>query len=419
MPPVDDARILAALRTLLERVHLATPGQVPDVVAAAAAMLGWSATLYLVDYEQRHLVPFSATGSEPSEPLAIEGTLAGRAFKLVQPVVAHGSVPAVWLPLIDGTHRLGVLRVVEPDGIDLADQTVEEACRLLAHLAGHLVAAKSPYGDALSRVRRSRERTVATELLWDLLPPLSFGCEGLVISAILEPSYEVAADAFDYSVVDDVAHLAAFDATGHDLNGTLAAAVALAALRNSRREGRRLVETIQTIDRFVSEHGAGRIFVTGVLGELHIPSGRLRYANAGHPSPLLMRRGKVVKRLSGGRRVLFGLDREEVAVAEEWLEPDDVVVFYTDGITEARDGQGRFFGIDRLIGHLERSASAGMPAPEMLRRLTHDVLDHQKGVLQDDATLVVAQWSSGEERSLTSGHATAPPPLPDRDARRF
>ena len=419
MPSVDDAQILAALRTLLERVHLATPGQVPDVVEAAAAELGWSTTTYLVDYEQRHLVPFSATGAERAAAVSIEGTLAGRAFKLVQPVVVHGGEPAVWLPLIDGTHRLGALRVAVPEGTDLTDPTVEEAGSLLAHLAGHLIAAKSPYGDALSRVRRTRERTVATELLWDLLPPLSFGCEGLVISAILEPSYDVAADAFDYSVVDDVAHLAAFDATGHDLSGTVAAAVALAALRNSRREGRGLVETIRTIDRFVSQHGAGRIFVTGVVGELHIPTGRLRYANSGHPSPLLMRRGKVVKRLGGGRRVLFGLDREEVAVAEEWLEPDDVVVFYTDGITEARDDQGQFFGVDRLISHLERSAAAGLPAPEMLRRLTHDVLDHQKGRLQDDATLVVAQWSSGEEKALTSGSARAQTPLPDEDAPRF
>ncbi len=418
MPSVDDGRILAVLRTLLEQVHLATPGQVPDVVAVAAAELDWTTSMYLVDYEQRHLVPFAATGDPGGDPLSIDGTLAGRAFRLVDPVIVHGGPPAVWLPLVDGTHRLGVLRVVVPDGTDLEDPVVEDAYRLLAHLSGHLVQAKRPYGDALSRVSRTRERTVATELLWDLLPPLSFGCEGLVVSAILEPCYEVAADAFDYSVLDDVAHLAVFDATGHDLSGTILAAVALAALRNSRREGRGLEETVRTVDRLVTEQGGGRLFVTGVTGRLDLRSGQLSYVNSGHPSPLLMRRGKVVKHLGGGRRVLLGLDRPEVTVAEEWLEPDDMVVLYTDGITEARDDEGRFFGLDRLIGHLERSASAGLPAPEMLRRLTHDVLDHQKGVLQDDATLVVAQWSSGEEHTYTSGLTPSPTPLGER-ARRF
>ena len=411
MATVDDERVLAALRTLLDRVHLATPGQVPDVVSVAAAELGWTTEMYLVDYEQRHLVPFTATRTGGgADRLSIEGTLAGRAFKLVQPVVAHGDGSAVWLPLVDGTHRLGVLRVTVADGTDLVDRSVEAAYRLLAHLAGHLVAAKSPYGDALSRVSRTRERTVPSELLWDLLPPLTFGCEGLVISAILEPCYEVAADAFDYSVVDDVAHLAVFDATGHDLAGTVSAAVALAALRNSRREGRTLEDTVRTVDRYVTAQGGGRIFVTGVMGQLDIRTGRLRYANSGHPAPLLMRRGRVVKQLGGGRRVLLGLDRPEVTVGEEWLEPEDVVVLYTDGITEARDDAGRFFGLDRLIGHLERSAAADLPAPEMLRRLTHDVLDHQKGVLQDDATLVVAQWASGEEHTYASGLAGSPVP---------
>ncbi|WNB86916.1 PP2C family protein-serine/threonine phosphatase [Cellulomonas sp. ATA003] len=418
MASVHDDRILAALRTLLDRAHLATPGQIPDVVAAAAAELGWTTILHLVDIEQRTLIPFSATGTPPAEPQSIEGTLAGRAFKLMQPVVAHGGEPAVWVPLLDGTHRLGVLRVAVPVGTDLAEPSVEDAYRLLTHLAGHLVAAKSPYGDALAQVARSRERTVATELLWDLLPPLTFGCEGMVISAILEPCYDVAADAFDYSVVDDVAHLAVLDATGHDLRGTVVAAVALAALRNSRREGRGLEDTVRVMDRYVRQQGHGEIYATGVVGRLDLPTGRLRYVNAGHPAPLLVRHGKVVKQLTGGRRMLLGLGREEVVVGEEQLEPADRIVLYTDGITEARDDAGQFFGLDRLVGHLERSAAAGLPAPETLRRLTHDVLDHQKGVLQDDATLVLAQWASGEEHTFTSGLMPASASLGEDGPRR-
>jgi phosphoserine phosphatase RsbU/P len=402
---------------MLEEVHLATPGQLPDVVALAARELGWATAMYLVDDEQRHLVPLPVAGAVGGEPLSIDGTLAGRAFRLVEPVVAHGGDPAVWLPLLDGTHRLGALRVTAPAGTDLTDPAVAEGCRLLAHLAGHLVAAKLPYGDALSRLTRTRERTVATELLRDLLPPLTFGCEGLVVSAILEPCYDVAADAFDYSVVDDVAHLAVFDATGHDLDGTVLAAVALAALRNSRREGRDLAATVRTIDRIVTDQGGRRLFVTGVVGELDLRTGRLRYVNAGHPLPLLMRHGQVVKRLAGGRRTILGLGRDDVPVGEEWLEPDDTVVLYTDGITEARDDQRRMFGVERLVGHLERSAAAGLPAPEMLRRLAHDVLDHQRGVLQDDATLVVAQWSSGNEHGLTSTRRPVPPGASDRPRR--
>ena len=114
-----------------------------------------------------------------------------------------------------------------------------------------------------------------------------------------------------------------------------------------------------------------------------------------------MREGHVVKHLDQGRRILFGLGDGQARIAEEWLQPGDRIVFYTDGITEARDTAGRFFGIDGLVEHLERAA-AGQPAPETLRRISHDVLDHQGGTLQDDATLLIAEWASGGERALTA-----------------
>ncbi|WP_164983846.1 SpoIIE family protein phosphatase, partial [Cellulomonas endophytica] len=80
-------------------------------------------------------------------------------------------------------------------------------------------------------------------------------------------------------------------------------------------------------------------------------------------------------------------------------------VLHTDGITEARDEDGRFFGLERLTDTLERSAASREPAPETLRQVVHGVLDHQHGRLQDDATLLVAQWSGGGEREMNAtGH---------------
>jgi sigma-B regulation protein RsbU (phosphoserine phosphatase) len=395
-------RTLAALSSLLDGAHLATPGQLPDIVLAAAGELGWTAVIYLVDYEQRLLTPVPAAGMPGGEPQAVDATLAGRAFRTVEPVPVHADGLAVWVPLLDGVERLGVLKVSVPDGTKLDDPLFRDRCRLLAYLTGHLVAVKAPYGDALDRVRRRRPRTVASELLWQLLPPLTFSCEGLVLSGLLEPCYEVAADAFDYGLVDDAAHLAVLDATGHDLSGTLLTAVALAAYRSSRRQQRGLYDTARAIDEVIAAQGRHQAFVTGVLGELDLGTGRLRYLNAGHPAPLLMRRGKVVKALAQGRRILFGLGGGAAHVAEEWLEPDDWVVFYTDGVTEARDPEGHFFGLDRLTDLLEKSAAAGQPAPETLRRVIHEVLAHQHGALQDDATLLVAQWATGKEQALSS-----------------
>jgi serine phosphatase RsbU (regulator of sigma subunit) len=136
------------------------------------------------------------------------------------------------------------------------------------------------------------------------------------------------------------------------------------------------------------------------MGTLELDTGELRYVAAGHPPPLLLRRGHVVKTLDSGRRALLGLDRVAADVAEEWLEPDDVLVLYTDGITEARDADRRFFGLDRLVDFVEREAADGVPLPEIVRRVGRRILEHQNGVLQDDATMLLIQWTSSGQKAL-------------------
>jgi len=78
------------------------------------------------------------------------------------------------------------------------------------------------------------------------------------------------------------------------------------------------------------------------------------------------------------------------------------VVLYTDGITEARDADRQPFGLERLVDFLEREAAESTPLPEIVRRLCKRILQHQEGVLQDDATVLLVQWT-------TQGHATLDP----------
>ncbi|MFL6114258.1 MAG: PP2C family protein-serine/threonine phosphatase [Catenulispora sp.] len=391
---------LAALTRLLDGAHLATPDQLPEGVAAAGGALGCTVAMYLVDYEQRQLMPLTGGDGRGPEPLAVDSTLAGRAYRSVATVRGHGERPRLWVPLVDGVERLGVLEVQPPAGADLDDPGLRERLRWFALLIGHLVGVMSPYGDGLDRARRRRPRTVGAELVWQMLPPLTFGCHGLVISGMLEPCYELGGDAFDYAVQRDAAYLGVFDAVGHSLRSGVLSAVVLAAFRNGRRRQRGLFATGQGIDEALAANFEPWSFVTGVLAELELASGRLRYVNAGHPAPLVLRRGKVVKSLPAGRRPPFGLGQTQLTVAEERLEPEDWIVLYTDGITEARDHRGAVFGPDRLIDILERSAADQQPAPETLRRITHAVMDHQSGVLQDDATLLIAQWATGGEHAL-------------------
>lgn len=83
------------------------------------------------------------------------------------------------------------------------------------------------------------------ELQWRLLPPLSFVTPRVAVSAVLVPSAEVAGDSFDYAVNGDIAHVAVVDAMGHGLEATLLATVAIGGLRNARRAGLPLEETVR------------------------------------------------------------------------------------------------------------------------------------------------------------------------------
>jgi hypothetical protein len=398
----DDARdsVLSALTGLLDRGHLSAPDLVPDVVLDAGRQLGWTVVVYVIDYEQRVLTPLLPTSWDDRETEDVDATVAGRCFRNTATVAVGDDRPRVWAPLIDGVDRLGVLSIEMPRGNDPEDDETRDQIRWFSHLCGHLVSAKAAYGDALHRARLTRQRTVESELIWSLLPPLTGACEGLLISGVLEPAHVVAGDVFDYSIVDGLAHVAIFDATGHDLKSSLIGALAISSYRNERRKRQGLGATASEVDRVLAEFEMDTL-ATGVLGQIDITTGLFRYVNAGHPSPLLVRQGRVVKELDGGRRILFGIGGRTAQPAEEQLEAGDWIVLYTDGVIEARDPNRAFFGLERFVDLLERSAANGQPPPETLRRVTHAVLDHQQGVLQDDATILMVEWSGGGEHELT------------------
>jgi hypothetical protein len=382
---------LAALAMLLEAAGEAPPERIPVLAAAAGRLMDVDVTVHRIDHEQRCLVRLGPSGPGGRRRLAVDTTMAGRAFRTVQ-VVASDRDGRLWVPIVDGADRIGVLEVRVESATALQDPALREQCWTLASLLGHILVAMESYGDGLERPRRNRPMNPAAELIWQQLPPLTAATDAFVLAGRLEPSYEVGGDAFDYALSERTVALGVFDAVGHGIQAALMTAATLAAYRSVRRDGRSVFDQARAIDEVVSETFPGSAFVTGVIAEVDTESGRLRYVNAGHPSPLLLRGGRVVKELDGGRRVPFGLESGGLTVGEEVLQPGDWLALYTDGITEARDAAGAWFGEDRLTDFLVRAMAAGQPPAETVRRLTAAVLEHQGGLLQDDASVLLARW---------------------------
>jgi hypothetical protein len=381
---------------LLAAAQFAVADDVPGLFAEHARRLGVTdAAIFVVDYEQRVLTPLPRPGGPHRQAVTVEGTLAGRAFSTLSPQWSADAT-VVWVPMVEGNERLGVA------GYEMSGPIVPgflETVTKLTALVAELVVTKGNYGDFFEHYRRLQPMSIASELAWQLLPPLTFGCDRLVISGALAPAYDLGGDSFDYGVDTDTARIAVFDAMGHGLEAGLLATVAVAAYRNCRRQRLKLGETAAAIDEAIAVRFGPERFVTGVLAELDLQSGRFRWIRAGHPAPLLLRGSKVVKTLwaDGGQPLGLGFPGDET---EESLEPGDQVVFYTDGVTEARSPDGTFFGTDRLADLVSRASAGGQPPPETLRRLMHSILDHEAGDLADDATAVLVEWAGQGSETL-------------------
>lgn len=402
----------AVFSSLMSRSHFLGAHDLPDHVARHAADLGLAdAHLYLVDLQQQKLVPFPPPdGPGPSEhasALNVDSTLAGRAFQQVTTLTAAGDAAGhgvsgtdgqgrmqVWVPLLNGTERLGVLAVTMDSSASIERGTPSgDRLKLFASIVAELVMTKTMYGDTLVRLRRLAPMGLAAEIQWSLLPPLTFENADVSIAAALEPAYDVAGDSVDYAVDAGIARFAVFDGMGHELPSAQLVSLVVAAYRNARRTGQGLTSTLRHVDEAVTASYQD-VFTTAVLAELDTTTGLLTWVSAGHPPPLLLRDGQHVKTLELQPQLPLGLGLPDgdVHVGSEHLQPGDHVLVYTDGVVEARSPGGEPFGEQRLTDLIRVHLAANLSAAETMRRTVAALLEHQGSDLADDATLLLAQW---------------------------
>jgi serine phosphatase RsbU (regulator of sigma subunit) len=376
---------------LLAHSHDLAPAALGTAVAETLEHLGArSSCLYLVDHEMTHLRPWGREADEAGTH-ALDGTVAGRCFALETVVVteAEDAVTRLWLPLIDGTARLGVLEV-EVDGT-VEPETLAEM-RDVASLAAELIVTKSQYTDIIEHVRRRRPMALEAEMQRGSLPPSAIITREAAVAGILLPAYEVAGDWFDYALNETDLHMAIIDSVGHELKSSMVSHLVSSCLRNCRRNGLGLADAYVAADAAVRRMFTDLQFATAAFGRLDLVTGRFQWISAGHPPPLLVRRGKVVGEAPGGPVLPIGLGGRDPRVNEIALEAGDALLFYTDGVTEGGVRGTERFGLTRLIDLLGRGLMADLPVAELMRRLSLAVMEHAAFELHDDMTMVLIEY---------------------------
>ncbi|MFD9307799.1 PP2C family protein-serine/threonine phosphatase [Streptomyces sp. NPDC060048] len=398
---MDEGEFGGLLSSLLRSVHRINTGELPGLVHGAARSLGLlDAVIFLADLQEVRLVPLTADDLRTPAPtegprpgLPVDGTLAGWAYRTGSLQLTSGSELIMWLPLVDGVERIGVLRLTAP----ALDASTLEQCTVLASLVAHLVVSKAAFSDTIQRTVRSNPMTIQAELAWAFMPPRTIGTPSVTSSAVLEPAYAIGGDAFDHSLTLRTLHVTVIDAMGHDLASGLSAAVALAGCRSTRRGGGDLADISAAVDDALNRWLPDRL-LTAVFADLDLETGALTWVNCGHPPPLLIRRHRVVPdALLRHAQLPLGISshhtpRVPSVIQHAQLEPGDRVLIHTDGVTDARAASGQRFGEERLIDTVVRATAAGEASPEALRRLVRTILDHHQGRLTDDATILLAEW---------------------------
>ncbi|MEV5357100.1 PP2C family protein-serine/threonine phosphatase [Streptomyces sp. NPDC052693] len=397
-----------SLVRLMQASHIVTLEQLPELIAEHAAVAGmYDTAVFVVDIRETVLRQLTGQGLNAGDgglEFSIQGSLPGQAYQRVTLLAESDNNGGVagrrrwWVAITDGVERLGVLRA----DTDTDDEALRQALRDLASMIALLLLSKRSFSDSYARLVRTEAMNVAAEMQWNITPPPAYAGQEATVGAVMEPAYRVGGDSFDYAVAGSTLHMGVFDAMGHDTTAGITANVAVAACRNARRQGASLAQTSRHMEKTLIEQFGTSRYVTGILADLDMATGRLTWVNRGHHLPILLRDNRWTTELAcppaGPMGADLGLPVNECV---EQLQPGDRLLLYTDGVIEARDAQGQEFGRDRFIDFILRHHSGEHTLHETLRRLMAAVLDHHDGKLDDDATVLLTEWRGGHQQELT------------------
>jgi phosphoserine phosphatase RsbU/P len=202
------------------------------------------------------------------------------------------------------------------------------------------------------------------------------------------PSRYVGGDFYDFIPLrDDRSAFALGDVSGKGVAAALLAAMAQGALQAQFTSNMPLAEVVSSLNKVLVQRSASNRFITLFCATLD-PDGHLTYINAGHNLPVLVRANGETETLTTKSVLLGAFDFVEYKPRQTRLVPGDVVVMYTDGVTEAVNADNQMFGDERLEKLVRESVN--LDAEEIRQRILDEVLNFTAGLPQgDDITLIV------------------------------
>jgi sigma-B regulation protein RsbU (phosphoserine phosphatase) len=243
------------------------------------------------------------------------------------------------------------------------------------------------------RTRFERQLRVADSVHRSLLPqPVRH--ERILVDVRYIPVEEVGGDYCQVRFSDpDTCYVTMCDVTGHGIGPALLATRVSSEVRQSILYGREPRDVVRTLNHFICDHfEETHLYLTFIAARIDLSHGRVIWSGAGHPSPILIRSDDKKVELLESQNVPIGVMRDCLADEPEHtidVKPGDRLLFYTDGLSETVDAEGRYLLTEGLTDVAQQAMAVELfdMADYILDRIDR----HQHGPATDDKTLIVAQ----------------------------
>ncbi|MDO8685025.1 MAG: SpoIIE family protein phosphatase [Armatimonadota bacterium] len=355
----------------------------------------------LVDEERKHIRFQAASGARSDLwkdlRIAIGEKACGASVAEKRPIVSHYAAggdlecreftepehicSALAAPVISGDEAIGALCVYMRTHWDIPDQLVRLVTTMASFAAVGIQNAKL----------YERERHIAETLQRSFLPDIPDGIGKFEMGHLYKPSMleaMVGGDFYDFFRIDEAHYgLVIGDVSGKGVSAAVSAVMGKHMLRAFAFEDSRPGIVLQRLnDALVTTIEFGS-FITMVYGVLDLDTAEIVYASAGHDPPLLYRADKQsVESYPTGGRVAGVFADTSYETQSVTLQPNDLLLLFTDGITEARRNE-EFFGRNGLENAVATYAGSSLPQT-LLERMIEHVMDYTQGQIRDDIAML-------------------------------